>query len=147
MTAFLGSTDSVQGEIYWPAPGVGAVVGQAFYSGNPGAKLRDLLVAGWTPKQIVDEMNRVAALPTINGGQDLADPTQDPHGLFDRLFQGRQYEITSLTAPSATFSGSSKAPGTVLNEWSEATSGSFDATTGAPTSRFVGAAAGKHVDE
>jgi hypothetical protein len=132
-TAFLGSSDQVQSQIWFPAPGIGGVVSQAFYMGAHADALRQLLIQGWTPTAIVAEIDRVAKLPASTTNiQQLADPSQDPHGIWDANLQAHQFEILSLTAPSATWSGSSRGPGTVLDWHSEQTSSS---------DRFVSASA------
>jgi hypothetical protein len=131
-TALLGTTDSIQQSIYFPAPGVGAVVGQAFYSLNRAPQMRARLIGGEPPAQIIDDMKRVNGLaPYTNADIDTASD------LYDSVVADRQYEISSFNAPPATFTGSDHTtPGSVLPHYGETTSGTLG------QDRFVGAAAG-----
>lgn len=130
-TAGFGTTTELQKDIYLPLPGVGAIVGQALYPGNKAPQMRARLAVGMPPAQIIDEHRRVNGLAPYTSAD--VDTGNDLH---DDLVQMRQYEIASLTATGAVFSGESRASTAVMHAWSEAASGV------AGTDRFVGAAAG-----
>lgn len=132
------STSSLQSQIYFPAPGKGAVLGQSFFFGNLGQEMANRLNAGAKPADIIKRYRDINA-------QGLSAPatTHPDYKLYEgfQTRERRQYLVSSINAPGAAHTGQSNEAiiGTPNNRGHEAVgSGSFRGVVGGNTLTSTG---------